>query len=192
MERWKENLAALLPCYDRDGGNATLIYTTKGEVEHDRRTLRWNLQRLARLFCVDLEAARRRHGGYLHCRQGAPLPFSASLVLVALKTRCPVGKNDGSYGYFNPAAIEKCEAAAADSAEARSIIALPGGHRVTCFYAPQTVFKRLRLGELLLERFRRELLPRSAVPAQPQPQARDYQAFLERLVLALVREAGAE
>ena len=48
LVRWRENLAALLPRYDEDGGNCTRVCTTGGEVIHDRRTVKWNLRRLAR------------------------------------------------------------------------------------------------------------------------------------------------
>ncbi|NLA26123.1 MAG: hypothetical protein GX878_01875, partial [Firmicutes bacterium] len=97
MERWRDCLAALVPVYDEEGGNGTLIITEKGDVFQDKRTIKWNLRRLARHFSVDLEAVRRNQGEYFHYRQGLPLPLSPALVLVPVKTRRAVGKNDGCH-----------------------------------------------------------------------------------------------
>ncbi len=189
MEQWKDNLAALVPQYDQSGGNATLIYTMEGEVGGDRRTVKWNLRRLARLYCVDLEATRCRFGSYLECRQGVPLPISTVLVLVPLKVRRPVGKNDGCYGYFNPAAVE--DVAAGRAGNAGSVIVLKGGYRVDCHYAPRTVSKRLKSGEFVLDRFRRETASCRST-ADISVLHPEQWRFLESLFVALVRGAGKD
>lgn len=185
MEQWKNNLAALIPCYDADGGNATVIYTTEGLIEQDPRTVKWNLRRLARLYCIDLEAARRRYGGYLECGQGVPIPFTPALVLVPLKVRRVVGKNDGSSGYFNPAAVEVVSESAAD--ESRSLLILPGDHRIPCYYTARTAKKRLKAGYFVRECYSKGIAP-GGFPvedsANPQPA---YDRYLERLLLAVIR-----
>ena len=124
---WEEELAALVPCYDENGGNATLIYSAGGAVEADRRSVKANLRRLARFYQVDLEAARRRYGQYLGRAQGVPLPFSLSLVLVPVKMRVPVGKNDGADGYVNPGAVQGCLEADPGEEPVRSFLLLKGG-----------------------------------------------------------------
>ncbi len=177
MERFKECLSALVPYYDEDGSNATLIFTTAGAVFPDRRTVKWNLRRLARLYSVDLEAARRNQREFFHYRQGLPLPLSAELVLVPLKTRKAVGKNDGCHSYLNPSAI--VSAAAAREGAKRSTILLPGEHLLPCLYSVQTVRKRLRDGAIALERHRSVLL-------SPGCPAEDFGGLLRELVKALI------
>ena len=182
MERWKDCLAALVPYYNRDGANATLIYVSSGEVFEDHRTVKWNLRRLARLFSVDLEAVRRNQGEYLHYSQGLPLPLSPSLVLVPLKTREAVGKNDGCHSYVNPSAVVDL-LEVKEQGKVRSIIILPGEHRLPCHYTLKTVRKRLRDGAIALERHRATLLRGTA---SLKISSQDYRKLLEQLVYTLV------
>lgn len=177
MERCKDCLAALVPYYDQDGGNATLIFTTGGEVFEDQRTVKWNLRLLARLFSVDLEAARRNQGEYFHYAQGLPLPLSPALVLVPLKTRNAVGKNDGCHSYLNPSAVMSLDAV--EQGKARSAILLPGEHLLPCHYTLKTVRKRLRDGAIALERHRAILLSRNG-------HGPGYKDLLEQLVRAFI------
>ncbi len=184
MESWHDNLAALVPCYAENGGNCTKIYTLNGEAALDQRTVKWNLRRLARRFCIDLEASRSRYGELLDWRQGVPIPFSAALVLVPLKIRCTVGKNDGASGYFNAAAVEVFPGKGMEGF--RSELLLPGGHRLGCCYTERTVKKRLKAGQLVLKFFAEE-----AKFAARENLAPEYSRFLERLFLATIQAAGA-
>lgn len=177
MERFKDCLSALVPCYDQDGSNATLIFTGGGDVITDRRTVKWNLRRLARLYSVDLEAARRNQRDFFHYRQGLPLPLAPSLVLVPLKTRKAIGKNDGCHSYLNPSAI--VSVAAARDGEKRSTILLPGEHLIPCLYSVQTVRKRLRDGAIALERHRAVLLSENCSEL-------DYTELLKHLLKAFI------
>lgn len=190
MERWKDCLAALVPHYDRNGGNATLVYTTAGDLFEDRRTVRWNLRRLARCFSVDLEAARQKQANFLGRLQGVPLPLSAALVLVPLKTREAVGKNDGCHAYVNPAAVVDSRQCAAGPA--RALLTLPGGHHIPCLYSSRTVRKRLRDGQIVLERFRAEMLP-GVSPRRPAAALpAEYWRLLECLILSVLENKAAE
>ena len=188
MERWKDCLAALVPYYSVEGGNATLVFTEEGDVFTDGRTVKWNLRRLARLFSVDLEAARRNQAEFLHYRQGLPLPLSPTLVLAPLKTRETVGKNDGCHSYVNTSTVvELLEER--EQGGGRTIVVLPGGHRLPCHYSLKTVRKRLRDSIIALERHRAVLLSASEISGRA---SQDYKEFLERLVYTLVAGVKAQ
>lgn len=190
MDHLKDKLAAMVPTYSTAGGNATLIYTTDGTVIEDSRTVRWNLRRLARLYAVDLEASRRKQATLLHYTQGLPVPLSASLVLIPLKTRKPVGKNDGCHGYFSYAVIEGVTAAAAGE-RAKSVVMLSGKHSVPCLFLPSTVRRRIRDGALALERYLAEMSlsgPGDAALCEKAPSG--YWRLLEQLVNALVERSS--
>ena len=183
MERFKDRLGALVPYYDQQGGNATLIFTAGGELFNDHRTIKWNLRCLARLYSVDLEAIRRNLREFFHYAQGLPLPLSPSLVLVPLKTRAALGKNDGCHSYVNPAVIVSL---AAGSGENRSSILLPGDHLLPCRYTLRTVQKRLRDGAIALERRRALLRP------PKEPDSDGYSALLKDLARVLLKSFGDE
>ncbi|HPZ42266.1 MAG TPA: hypothetical protein PK700_08000 [Bacillota bacterium] len=178
MERCKDCLAALVPYYGQDGGNATFIFTTGGKIFEDRRTVKWNLRRLARLYSVDLEAARQNQEKYFHYSQGLPLPLSPALVLVPLKTRTAVGKNDGCHSYLNPSAVVSLEAV--EQGEVRTIILLSGEYRLPCYYTIKTVQKRLRDGAIALERYRAILKGRGP------DYLLDYKDILRQLIRAFM------
>ena len=60
------------------------------------------MKNLARLYGVDLVAARRYYGSCINKKQGIPIPFTANLLLIPVKVReYPLGKNDGTLGYMN-------------------------------------------------------------------------------------------
>ncbi len=182
MESWKDCLAALVPFYNYEGGNATLIFTESGKLFEDHRTVKWNLRRLARHLSVDLEAARRNQEEYFHYSQGLPLPLAPDLVLVPLKTRVAVGKNDGCHSYLNPAAVIDLRQVK-EQGECRSVIVLPGEHTLPCHYTRKTVRKRLRDGAIALEKHRGVLLSRAGAG---KVTSQDYKEFLEKLVYTLV------
>lgn len=182
MKRWKDCLAALVPYYSAEGGNATLICTVDGDVFEDRRTVKWNLRRLARIFSVDLEASRRNQAEYLHYRQGLPLPLSPALVLTPLKTREAVGRNDGCHSYVSLSAVTDL-LEEREQGGGRSIVVLTGGHRLPCHYSLKTVRKRLRDSAIVLDRHRATLLPASEISGAAN---QEYREFLERLVFTLV------
>lgn len=181
MEQWKDCLAALVPFYTQQGGNATLILTDSGGVFEDQRSVKWNLRRLARLFSVDIEVSRRNQREYFHYTQGLPLPLSPGLVLVPLKTRKAVGKNDGCHSYVNPSAV--LGLAEGDGGEARSVIVLPGEQRLPCHYTMKTVRKRLRDGIISLEKYGAIML---GSPSIVHVSSGDYELFLEKFIHALI------
>ncbi|HHX88105.1 MAG TPA: hypothetical protein GX693_08035 [Firmicutes bacterium] len=186
MEQVKDRLVAIAPCYDRQGGNSTLIYTHSGEIIPDQRTVKWNLRRLARLYSVDLQAVRQNYGAYLGCRQGVPLPFSTALVLVPLKLRLPVGKNDGCYGYINVLAVESFQPDA--DCRGRCIIKLAGGHSLTCLYTFRTVQKKMGLGKIALDCYQRSReLPEYSSLLPVWLSASGWK-LLESLIKAIIQE----
>lgn len=190
MDHWKEQLAAMVPYYAQDGGNATLIYYGNGEVKEDRRTLKWNLRRLARNFSVDLEAARLNYGRYLDWRQGVPLPFSLSLVMTPLKMRQAFGKNDGCYGYINACAVEDCLPEPGE--KSGCLLCLEGGHRLSCLFSLRTTRQKLNAARLVLERYRVENNPASRLadhdplPGLPA----EWRALLGQLLKMMIMGSG--
>ncbi|MFY9115321.1 MAG: hypothetical protein WAO23_08805 [Dethiobacteria bacterium] len=152
VENYRERIAALVPFYDEEGGNATRIHTLDGVTFTDRRTTRWIIRKLARIFAVDLEALRHNYGQYLGISQGVPLPINKDLVMVPLKLRRIIGKNDGAGGYVNICAVQKVEEYT-DLDGFKSRIHLVGGQFISCIFNPKTVERRLCSGEIARERY---------------------------------------
>lgn len=148
-------IVALEPCYGKDGGNATRIYTRNGEVYEDNRRLLTVLKNIASHFNADLTALRENYGKLLGCGQNVPLPLSLSLVFVPLKMRNPQFEQDGATGYVSACAVtaitttEKGE----EPETARCLIHLAGGFTLPGLYSKRNTEKRLINGRLALSHY---------------------------------------
>lgn len=149
FEDSREQVAALVPYYDENGGNCTKIFTTSGEEFHDRRDIRWILKKIARIYALDLQALRHNTNQILGIKQGTPLFFSHNLVLVPLKLRKIIGKSDGAYGYVNICAVEKADDYPLKNNIFKSLIYLQGEVGLPCVFTRKTVEEQLSRGKII-------------------------------------------
>jgi hypothetical protein len=151
-----QTIIALEPCYGREGGNATRIYTRQGDVFEDRRRLSTLLKRFLKTYGYDLTELRNYYGRYLGCGQSVPLPISRNLVLVQLKMRQPLVENDGACGYVSATDVVRIneEVDLANNNPLKCSLHLTGGQRVPCCFTPKYVDKRLMNGRLALDHYR--------------------------------------
>jgi len=148
-----EQVAALVPYYDENGGNATKVFTTSGEIFPDPRSVRWILKRMARVYAVDLEALRERYKNYLGIKQGVPLPLSANVVLVPQKLRRVIVESDGAGGFVNVCAVEGVDDYTDEEGKFKSTIYLTGGCSLPCVFTRGTVEQRIQKGHITRERY---------------------------------------
>ncbi|MGB3934046.1 MAG: hypothetical protein WBL73_10185, partial [bacterium] len=92
-------LAALRPVYT-PAGDATEIILDTGEIIQEGRGIRSVRRALARLYAIDLAAAREYYRKLLGQANAIPLPFSAHLVLCPVKMRRPRCRGDFTLGYL--------------------------------------------------------------------------------------------
>lgn len=102
----REEIAALIPCYHRDYGNATEVVLLSGEPVILPRTVKTVIKALARQYAVDLKSLREKYGQLLGCKRVIPLSFSSKLILMPVKMRKAISRNDSSRGYINYLAIK--------------------------------------------------------------------------------------
>lgn len=191
MKRWEKNLAALVPYYSPSGGNCTQIYYQSGQVEEDKRTVKWNLRRLARSYCIDPEASRKLYGAYIMRHNDVPLPLSDSLILVSLKVRKVIGRNDGSNGYFNLSAIGEIKAN--NGGRKGTTVVLPGNISIISYFSKRTVEKRLKEGELIRERFISKTLTKPGLlEVSKDVPLREYLSLIEKALSVLTGKAGID
>ncbi len=153
------NIAALEPCYGKEGGNATRVYTADGCVYEDSRRTVSVLKAIARYYGADLQALRKNYGAVLGLSQYVPLTLTPKLVLVPLKMRRPAFDQDGAIGYVNVCAVVKAGDDSDDDEEAGGgggalcQISLSGGHLIGSHYSLRSTEKRLVGGRLALNHF---------------------------------------
>lgn len=98
-EKWvEEGILALLPAYDN--GNTAEIYTKKG-VYPIGKSVRSCLRNLYCQFSIDEKATREKYEKLLTIRKNIPRVLREDIILIGLKYRIPIGRNDGAYCYVN-------------------------------------------------------------------------------------------
>ncbi|MEW6621813.1 MAG: hypothetical protein AB1420_01555 [Bacillota bacterium] len=100
LEEIWQKLNCLLPVYDENGGNITELHLEDGSVKTDQRRMASVLKALAKLFAVDIEAARKNYSRLVGRKNSMPIPLHRDLVLVPVKARKPLGREDGAWGYL--------------------------------------------------------------------------------------------
>ena len=97
-EIW-QNINCLVPVYNEAGGNVTQVYLDNGRLLTDNRKISTVLKSLAKIFTIDIETARAKYSKLVDRKISVPIPLHQDLVLVPVKMRKPIAREDGAWGY---------------------------------------------------------------------------------------------
>lgn len=134
LER-KEPIAALIPSYEKDLGNATRLLLVKGQEILYPQSVDSLLRSLCSYYALHLRLIRRKQQSLLNCKYYTPLPLHKNLLLFPIKTRVPKIKNDSSIGYINYYQVKRMD-------YSRSAVELTSGHTIYSLNKPATLKKR--------------------------------------------------
>ncbi len=140
------SIAALEPCYGKDGGNATRVYTRQGEIYLVERRLKTALKNLACHYGADTAALRKNYGEAFNTSHDTPLALSQDLVLVPLKKLKPLTEKDGATCYVNVSSVKKV--LPLDEDDYKCSLDLEGGKKLPLLFTAGAVEKRLKMGRL--------------------------------------------
>ncbi|SNS62684.1 ComK protein [Anaerovirgula multivorans] len=131
----KQQLAALIPFYEKDLGNATKLLLTSGQEILYPHSIDAALKALCSYYALHLRLLRRKQQSLLNCKYYTPLPIHKELLLFPIKTRVPKIKNDSSIGYINYLQVKKVD-------YSQSAIQLNNGQTIYSLNTPGTLKKR--------------------------------------------------
>lgn len=106
---WPEILC-LVPVYTADGTNGTAVYRENGEPIFNPLRTKTLVRQLARVFCLDLKAARQHYAEVSKRQYTVPIPLRPDLVLVPVRARRARVKDDGTRAYVVKAKIQSVTA----------------------------------------------------------------------------------
>lgn len=138
-----KGIMAILPVYIGDSGNCTYAYTKSGVVELSF-TIKTVIKNLCEYYYLDLKSCNKTYGGLLSSKYRPPIPFNRDNIFIQFKTRVPIGKHDGAYGYFNINSIKGVK-----GLEKNTIISLIDDQEIEVLSSKYTVEKYINNGEIV-------------------------------------------
>ena len=148
-ENWHE-LNCFYPVY-RDGANAVEFIFEGGRMESKYRRIKTVKMAFARVFNIDSDAQRDKYQELFARTNSLPLVLHRELVLVPVKTRKDIPKDDGSWGYM---ILNKY--ASSEPTAAGTRITFQDGSTMESFFQRSTVIDYLQCAETCLAHFKRD------------------------------------
>lgn len=98
---FKGDILAILPKYVKDKGNCTVVVKDGGEAIVLDKSIKTTISLLGKYYMIDLSEVKKRYRPIVFSTNLIPIPLSKRDIFVPLKTRSPICKNDGAFGYIN-------------------------------------------------------------------------------------------
>lgn len=145
MERvLNEELMAILPQYVDNRGNCTKIYAVGLEPLILDKSIKTILRLIGKHYMIDLKELKKRYGALVSSPNLVPIPLSKRDVFIPFKTRVPMYKNDGAFGYINMRHIEKIR-----EEKESTVVYLSNGVYIPCLCSLSTIDKHMRNGNIV-------------------------------------------
>lgn len=143
----EKGIIAILPEYIKDRGNCTTIWTKDKEEIVLERSVKTVIRNMAKYYHLDLKAANKTYGELLAIKKSAPIPFTKEDIFINVKTRIPLAKDDGAYGYIKVNTIDKVKES--NGEEEKATIYLKDGRSIKVYSRIETLNKNISNGEVL-------------------------------------------
>lgn len=140
----KEGLMAFVPEYVEHRGNCTMMYGKDLEPLVMEKSIKTIIRLIAKYYFIDLNEIKKRYKPLVSSPNLVPIPFSKKDIFVPIKTRKPMIKNDGAFGYINMRYIKDIK-----KRDGSPIIHLMNGVDIQCLCSMETVDKHIRDGHII-------------------------------------------
>lgn len=148
-----KDISAVIPYYDKNGGNFTKIITKQGEEITDTRRVKTVLGELVKFYALDLTMIRRKYGSFICQRNIVPIPINSEVTLVPFKLRKPLYIKDGSLGYI---VLEDIKETLEEQGSNGTII-LKNGTKVKTMESKKSCNKHINNGKIIKDMRARDM-----------------------------------
>lgn len=135
-------IQAIVPIYGKSGGNFTQVKLLTGDYLI-KKSIKSVMRSICKYYHYDLKSSNEKYGSMLGIKKMPPIPFTRDLVLIAVKTRCPIGKDDGAYSYINVEQVERVK---------DKVVYFKDGSSLNTLLEDKTVLKTLNITKMLYTR----------------------------------------
>lgn len=97
----QKKIIAMLPCYTSEGANFTIIKLLNDKEIILKKSISSTIKSLCQFYHYDLQSSKKTCNQMLGVKKTPPIAINKDMVFIAVKTRIPIGKNDGAYSYIN-------------------------------------------------------------------------------------------
>lgn len=104
----KRGILAIIPLYKTGVGNITKVILEDGEVEI-YVGIKTVVENLAKSYFLDLRESFKYYRALLMKNKNLPLVLNQDNIYIQVKTRHPIGKNDGAMSFINYKHIKTIE-----------------------------------------------------------------------------------
>lgn len=140
-----KSIIAMMPHYTGEGANFTRVLLMDGKEVLLQKTIYSTLRCLCKFYHYDLTASNKTCGEILNIKKTPPIPINSGMVFIAVKTRTPIGKDDGAYSYINIEMIKKVQ---------ENTIHFKNGDHLKAICTYKTIEKNIKQAKLLKEMMR--------------------------------------
>lgn len=148
----KGGIIAMIPVYIESKGNSTKMIFEKYDDLYIYNRIDTVLKLIADYYTVDLRCVRREYGKGIDSKNMIPIPLNKRDVLVQIKTRIPISKNDGSSGYFNLRYIDKVV-----KKDGSTFIKTTKGNNIKVLNRERTIIKHINEGKLVKQLYNEKM-----------------------------------
>jgi len=148
-----QNIKCLIPIYEPLGGNSTEVWFVGGEkvvLPYKTKTV---LRNLAKVFAVDISQLKRKYGSLVGRKASCPLAIHPDLILIPIKVREPLAKDEGATGYLVHNKVAGCTAGGKNETQ----ISFSDGTALKCIQGVTSVNLALAHGEIIGRECRKNL-----------------------------------
>lgn len=140
----RNGIVAFLPEYIDLKGNCTIIYGKDSKKSIVEKPIKTVIKLIAKFHLLDLNEAKKRYKPLVSSSNLIPIALNKRDVFVPIKTRKPMYKNDGAFGYVNINYIKTVK-----SKKGATYIYLTNGLIIEALCSPSTVEKHIRNGHVI-------------------------------------------
>ncbi|NLY43852.1 MAG: hypothetical protein GX066_07770 [Clostridiaceae bacterium] len=181
-------IAAILPTYQLGIGDISTIIDNNGNEYLVASKVKTILNRLARIYALDLKQVRRKYSHVIRQKNIVPIPFSEHFILIPFKIRKPKAENDGSLGYISLESIYKIEEI---KEENNVFIILKSGKRIKCLVSYKTANRHIQNAHIVKNHYR-ELHSQFCISVQERDIANPWEQPATKRDIALLASQIAE
>ncbi|ACB86105.1 hypothetical protein [Natranaerobius thermophilus] len=145
------NLRAIVPEYLEDHGNITKVVFKNGQKTFFKKSYRSTVAKLISDMGYHQEELVKKYGQVINRKQGIPIPLTENDVMVQIKYRKPIGKDDGAMARINPEDLKDIRPLEAD--KNKSVLIFKNGDTMNSLTKYQDLITHITHGYQVLKEF---------------------------------------